>query len=159
MNHAELLSSLVESPVESQALEQAVLAFEFEDDLVTVVQAQGADGTPAVEVSVFVGQLPALDDSAVLETLRMLLHINGEGLLHHGWMIASDEDRVLTLRRVVPLQGLDQVQLEHWVSHGTERAAGLRALVEGGAVSSASDDPLRSTLGLATGGVSPAIKA
>lgn len=158
MSHAELLSSMMDGSVPPQSLDGAILAFEFDDDLVTVVPTRGADGAAAVEVSVFVGQLPPFDDSAVLETLRLLHRVNGEGLLHHGWMIASDEDRALALRRVLPLKGLDPIQLEFWVGQGTERAAGLRALIEGRAVPGASD-PFLSSPALSNGAISSILRA
>jgi len=130
MNHTDLFSAAVQGELGPEGLDQTLLAYEYEDEWVTVLPVPSDEGVAALEVSAFVAQLPPLEDPTLPDTLRVLLRINGEGLLHHGWMIASDEDRVLSLRRLLPVQGLDTVQLEHWVCHGLDRAASLRALLE-----------------------------
>jgi hypothetical protein len=130
MSHTELFSAAVQGQLGPQGLDETLLAYEYEDEWVTVLPVPSDEGVAALEVSAFVAQLPPLDDPSLADTLRVLLRINGEGLLHHGWVIASDEDRVLSLRLLLPVQGLDTVQLEHWVGQGLDRAASLRALLE-----------------------------
>jgi hypothetical protein len=145
MSHTNLFSDAVQGQLGPQGLDETVLAYEYDDEWVTVLPVPSGQGVANLEVSAFVAQLPSLEDPALPDTLRVLLRINGEGLLHHGWMIASDEDRVLILRRLLPVEGLDTVQLEHWVGQALERAASLRALLEsraeGSGPSRSSGDP------------------